>query len=404
VQTFSALHLVYTYSPLVSLLSTRLFTTHFLKNNLLLFVFCFLFDASPSNVSRVRTDSFDFFLPDNLIAQHPLKRREDSRLLVFSRPTSTHLHKSFTDIGGFLGPKDLVVLNNSRVLPARLRGTRPTGGVFEILLLKENARNDWWTMLKPGRRTKIGSTLSFIDRSGRQTEVNAVVLDKNTDGHCRLGFSGTLEIRDDLSRLGEIPLPPYIRRNPGELNPEDEERYQTVYASPTGSVAAPTAGLHFTPEILTKIRHVEVTLHVGLGTFAPVKTTQVEEHEMHEEWYNVSDEAAAEIAKTKAEGGRIIAAGTTSLRVLESAARNSGGIVEAGAANTRIFIHPPYKFRCVDALLTNFHLPRSTLLMLVSAFLRPGETGGIEQILQLYKEAVKQEYRFFSYGDAMLIL
>jgi S-adenosylmethionine:tRNA ribosyltransferase-isomerase len=294
------------------------------------------------------------------------------------------------------------------VIPARLRGVNAkTGGKFEVLLLEENAPNDWWVMLRPGKRARVGTQIIFCGADGRPGGVHATVAETNNDGHRRLQFSGTANIRRELDRLGEVPLPPYIQRD-GQL-PEDKERYQTVFARMDGSVAAPTAGLHFTPELLEQIRARGVqicfiTLHVGPGTFLPVKTESLANHKMHEERFVLSEETANLINAAKNSGHRVIAAGTTTVRVLETVAAQNNGIITKNAGKTGIFIHPPFSFQVVDALLTNFHLPRSTLLMLVSAFAAPGETCGREMILRAYAEAVRERYRFFSYGDAMLIL
>jgi S-adenosylmethionine:tRNA ribosyltransferase-isomerase len=358
----------------------------------------------------MQTAAFDFTLPSELIAQRPAPQRDESRLLVLKRDTGQLAHRNFRDILEFLRPGDVLVLNNSRVIPARLRGVNSrTGGQFEILLLEENALNDWWVMLRPGKRARAGTEIVLRDRAGGSTSVRAAVTDINEDGHRRLKFSGTKNISGQLDALGEIPLPPYIaRENSGELA-DDNIRYQTVYAESAGSVAAPTAGLHFTEKLLAEIRAMGVrvcfvTLHVGLGTFAPVKTETPSHHNMHEERYEVGEETARCVNDAKTSGRRVIAVGTTTVRVLESvAARNSGRLI-AGNGRTRIFIFPPYDFQITDALLTNFHLPRSTLLMLVSAFAAPRETRGREMILSAYAEAVRERYRFFSYGDAMLMV
>ena len=258
-------------------------------------------------------------------------------------------------------------------------------------------------------RALLQTGIRLHDRHGNVTEIEATVSDINPEGHRRLQFSGTKNISDELERLGEIPLPPYIKRENPDANPTDAERYQTVYAASSGSVAAPTAGLHFTPEVLANIRKMgvtihHVTLHVGLGTFAPVKAESLEEHVMHEERFTLSTETASAVNAARREGRRVIAVGTTSVRVLESSIDPETGEVKAQSGRTRIFIHPPYRFKAVDALLTNFHLPCSTLLMLVSAFAAPGETRGREMILATYQEAIRERYRFFSYGDATLIL
>jgi S-adenosylmethionine:tRNA ribosyltransferase-isomerase len=356
----------------------------------------------------MRTADFDFVLPPELIAQRPAPRRDESRLLVLNREGGRIEHRRFRDLLEFLRAGDVLVLNNSRVIPARLRGANArTGGQFEILLLEENAINDWWAMLRPARRARGGAQIALHDPKGNPAGIRAEVMETNDKGDRRLNFSGTPDIRDQLERLGETPLPPYIHRN-HEL-PEDRERYQTVFAELGGSVAAPTAGLHFTPELLEQIhgRGVQVcfiTLHVGPGTFLPVKAETLAAHKMHEERFEIGAETARIVNEARNSSRRVIAVGTTTVRVLESlAAQNNGKIVE-NAGKTRIFIHPPFQFQVVDALLTNFHLPCSTLLMLVSAFAAPGETRGREMILAAYTEAIREHYRFYSYGDAMLIL
>jgi S-adenosylmethionine:tRNA ribosyltransferase-isomerase len=361
----------------------------------------------------MRTSEFQFDLPPELIAQSPAPRRDESRLLVFSRPDGGLQHRRFPDLAEFLRPGDLLVLNNSRVIPARLRGLNSkSGGQFEVLLVEENAPNDWWVMLRPGKRARIGAQIQIKDLAGNPANITATVIDTNPEGHRRLRFDGVSQILDHLDALGEIPLPPYIVRENLSRMEEDRQRYQTVFAQPPGSVAAPTAGLHFTAPFLEQLRARGiqtgfVTLHVGLGTFAPVKADTLDQHVMHEERYVVTEETARLVNEAKASGRRVIAVGTTSLRVLESVAAlmppDSSSPFRAEAGRTRIFIHPPYDFRIVDALLTNFHLPCSTLLMLISAFAAPGQTTGREQILAAYAEAVRQRYRFFSYGDAMFI-
>jgi len=356
------------------------------------------------------TSDFDYQLPPELIAQQPASERDQSRLLVLERKTGKTTHRRFPDILEYLRPGDVLVMNNSRVIPARLRGANAkTGGQFEILLLEENGVNDWWVMLRPGKRAPVGTEILLRDLSGNATKLRAKVVAINDEGHRRLEFSGISNLRDALDALGEIPLPPYINRTgAGELA-ADKVRYQTVYAAPAGSVAAPTAGLHFTERLMEEIRArgvkiCFVTLHVGLGTFAPVKAESISEHVMHEERFEVSEETARLVNAARANGHRVIAVGTTSVRVLESVASKNEGKLRAGSGRTRIFIHPPASFQLVDALLTNFHLPRSTLLMLISAFAAPGETSGREMILSAYAEAVRERYRFFSYGDAMLMV
>lgn len=356
----------------------------------------------------MQTTDYRYDLPTELIAQAPAQFRDSSRLLVLHRAEKRFEHRYFPDLLFYLRPGDVVVVNNSRVMPARLRAMKmPSGGAVEILLLEEMALNDWWVMLKPGKRIREGTDLQILNQRSEATNLKASVLGKSDEGHYRLRFEGSTNIKDQLLTLGEVPLPPYIRRENG-ANKADAERYQTVFSNPLGSVAAPTAGLHFTRELLEKLKLsgaelAHVTLHVGLGTFAPVKTTSLEEHKMHEEPYSISAESAQIIAKAKTEGRRIIAVGTTSLRVLETVAAKHDEIV-AGSGKTRLFVYPPYNFKVVDALLTNFHLPESTLLMLVSAFASPGKTEGRQIIMDAYAEAIREQYRFFSYGDAMLIL
>ena len=361
----------------------------------------------------MRTADFDFELPPELIAQAPAPQRDASRLLVLHRGSGQVEHRHFRDLLDYLRPSDLLVLNNSRVIPARLRGVNAhTGGQFELLLLEENAINDWWAMLRPGKRARAGTQIILRDTRGQPSNVQATVLDTNAEGHRRLCFAGAPNIADLLDVLGEVPLPPYIVRADRSRMEQDRQRYQTVFAKPAGSVAAPTAGLHFTESLLADLsaRGVQVcflTLHVGLGTFAPVKAETIAAHAMHEERYELSEQTARAINEAKSAGRRVIAVGTTTIRVLETlaaqAAQSSPATVAAGSGKTRIFIHPPYAFKIADALLTNFHLPRSTLLMLVSAFAAPKDTRGRELILSAYAAAIRERYRFFSYGDAMLI-
>ncbi|HEX4646569.1 MAG TPA: tRNA preQ1(34) S-adenosylmethionine ribosyltransferase-isomerase QueA, partial [Verrucomicrobiae bacterium] len=325
----------------------------------------------------MRTADFDFSLPPELIAQSPAPRRDESRLLVLERSSGRLAHRHFRDLLEYPRPGDVLVLNNSRVIPARLRGTNAaTGGQFEILLLEENAPNDWWVMLRPGKRARAGTRIILHDSRGQPSDVQAAVIDSNEEGHRRLRFSGSADIRDRLDELGEVPLPPYIAREDPRRLAEDKARYQTVYAQPPGSVAAPTAGLHFTESLLAEIRArgarvCVLTLHVGLGTFAPVKADTLAAHVMHEERFELPEETAGAIATAKKSGHRVFAVGTTTMRVLESVAARNGGQLIPGVGRTRIFIHPPHSFKVVDALLTNFHLPRSTLLMLACAFAAP---------------------------------
>ena len=360
----------------------------------------------------MRTADFHFELPPELIAQHPSPQRGESRLLVLHRKENHLEHKRFRDLLNCLRPGDVLVLNDSRVIPARIRGANAkTGGKFELLLLEENAPNDWWTMVRPGKSARIGTEIR-IQPSGLQAgkePLSAIVIERNSEGHCRVRFSGFGDVKDALDQFGEVPLPPYItRKGTGQLS-EDKERYQTVFARNNGSVAAPTAGLHFTEEMLDSIRKLGVkicfvTLHVGPGTFLPVKAESLSEHTMHEERFILGEETVSAVNDAKKSGARVIAAGTTTVRVLEAVAAQNAGKLNVHAGKTNIFIFPPRRFQIVDALLTNFHLPCSTLLMLVSAFAAPGQIRGREMILSVYAEAIRERYRFFSYGDAMLIL
>lgn len=357
----------------------------------------------PPDAPGGRTADYDYPLPAELIAQQPPAERDAGRLLVLDRAARAWNHRRVRDLPALLRAGDLLVLNNSRVLPARIRGRRAgTGGEAELLLLEPAAEGSWWALIRPGKRLRPGARIELPD--GKSV---AEVLEKNDEGHARVRFHGIADLPAWLERHGEAPLPPYIRRNAPAA--ADRERYQTIYARVAGSAAAPTAGLHISTALLEAlaaagIHRTEVTLHVGLGTFAPVKAEAVADHRMHAESYVVPADAAEAIAAARARGGRVVAVGTTSLRVLEAVAAAHGGGVVAGAGRTDIFIHPPYRFRAVDALLTNFHLPRSTLLMLVSAFAEPGGPGGRDFVLAAYAEAVRERYRFFSYGDAMLIV
>lgn len=356
----------------------------------------------------MRTADFDFELPPGLIAQHPAPKRDESRLLVLQRGNGRVEHRKFRDLLEFFRGGDVLVLNNSRVIPARLRGANAkSGGRFEILLLEETAANDWWAMVRPGKKARVGTQIVFRDIHGQPTNVQATIVKVNHKGHRQLQFAGTPDIGHELDHLGEIPLPPYIHRD-GKL-PEDKERYQTVFAKAAGSIAAPTAGLHFTPELLEQIRArgvkiCFVTLHVGLGTFLPVKSETLAAHKMHEERFEIGEETVRAVNEAKTSENRVFAVGTTSVRALESVAAQNGGKLNVHNGKTHIFTYPPYDFKVVDALLTNFHLPCSTLLMLVSAFAAPGETRGRKMVLSAYAEAIRERYRFFSYGDAMLIL
>ena len=332
---------------------------------------------------------FDYELPQELIAQHPMEPRDHSRLLVLDKHTGEIQHKHFYDLVDYLRPGDVLVFNDTRVIPARLHGTKDTGAHVEVFLLTRRDATDWEVLVRPGKKLQVGAKINFSD------ELSCEVIEHTDFGGrvVRFKYEGIFE--EILDRLGETPLPPYIT-----APLEDKERYQTVYNRERGSAAAPTAGLHFTKELLAKIKElgceeVFVTLHVGLGTFRPVSEANIEDHKMHKEFYTVSQEAADAINKAKAEGRRIIAVGTTAVRTLESA--GADGTLRAGGNWTNIFIYPGYKFRFVDELVTNFHLPQSTLLMLVSTL----ATRDI--MLATYKKAVEEKYRFFSFGDAMFI-
>jgi S-adenosylmethionine:tRNA ribosyltransferase-isomerase len=357
----------------------------------------------------VQVADFRYELPPELIAQTPAAERDRARLLVWRRSDGTLEHRRFGDISDFLRAGDVLVLNDTRVIPARLRGAKGgSPGRIEVMLAEENAANDWWVMLRPGKRVRPGTELVF-SAIQRPEQVRAVVLEKGEEGLYRLRFAGPRDIRDLLGMLGEVPLPPYIARPAGADLAEDAVRYQTVYARVPGAVAAPTAGLHFTLPLLRRLERLgvelcPVTLEVGLGTFAPVKSGTVEGHRLHAERFELTAQAAAQLEAARATGRRIIAVGTTSVRVLEHVAAEHGGQLRATRGQTRLFVYPPHRFRVVDALITNFHLPESTLLMLVSAFADPGGVGGRESTLQVYAEAVRRGYRFYSYGDAMLIL
>lgn len=340
----------------------------------------------------MKTSDFDFELPEELIAQTPLQRRDASRLLVLDKTTGQWRHRRFYDLPALLRPGDCLVLNDSRVLPARLIGHRePGGGVCEVLLLIDRGDKTWECLVRPGKKMRRGARLSFGNG-----ELTAQVVDELEGGNRLVRFDYEGIFLEVLERLGKMPLPPYIKT---EL--QDRERYQTVYSKVTGSAAAPTAGLHFTPELLEKIQAMGVslayvTLHVGLGTFRPVKAEDITDHEMHSEYCMISEAAAETINRTKQQGGRVICVGTTSCRTIESFAAQDG-TMKASAGWTNIFIYPGYRFKVLDGLITNFHLPQSTLIMLVSAL------AGREHVLAAYREAVRERYRFFSFGDAMFI-
>ncbi|WP_069649386.1 tRNA preQ1(34) S-adenosylmethionine ribosyltransferase-isomerase QueA [Caloranaerobacter ferrireducens] len=340
----------------------------------------------------MRRQDFYFDLPEELIAQFPIEKRDSSRLMVLDKKTGAIEHKEFKDIIDYLNEGDCLVLNDTRVIPARLFGQKEkTGGKIEFLLLNRIEKDKWEVLVKPGKRARVGTTFIFGDGI-----LKADVLEIGEEGIRIVEFKYDGIFEEVLDRLGEVPLPPYIKEKL-----EDRERYQTVYSKKEGSAAAPTAGLHFTEELLEKIREkgveiVYITLHVGLGTFRPVKVDKLDEHKMHSEFFEVSEEAANTINEIKKKGGKIIAVGTTTTRTLESSSNNEGFVVPK-KGSTDIFIYPGYKFKVIDKLITNFHLPESTLIMLVSAL------AGRENVLRAYNIAVKEKYRFFSFGDAMLI-
>ena len=346
----------------------------------------------------MRVEDYDYDLPEELIAQDPLLKRDESRLMVLGKESGEVTHRHFYDVKEYLKPGDCLVINNTKVIPARLYGVKPdTGAAVEVLLLKRHDGDVWETLVKPGKKCKVGAKLSFGD--GRLT---AEVVDIIEEGNRMIKFFYDGIFEEVLDSLGEMPLPPYITHKL-----QDKNRYQTVYAKYEGSAAAPTAGLHFTKELLEEIKAMgvdiaEVTLHVGLGTFRPVKVENILEHHMHSEYYEVSKEACDIINATKKRGGRVISVGTTSTRTLESAAAakidGETSILVPKSGDTEIFIYPGYDFKVINGLITNFHLPQSTLIMLVSAL------AGREHVLAAYEEAVKERYRFFSFGDAMLIL
>ena len=344
-------------------------------------------------MSNYKTDDFDFELPDKLIAQVPLKDRSSSKLMLLDHETNTIKDTTFLDIIDELKPNDALVMNNTRVLPARLYGTKiQTGANLEVLLLKNTEGDKWETLMKPAKKAKNGTLISFGD--GR---LKAEVIEELDAGGRILDFTYDGIFLENLEALGEMPLPPYITEKLDE-----SERYQTVYAKENGSAAAPTAGLHFTKEVLEKLEEKGVklaylTLHVGLGTFRPVNVDSLDDHKMHSEYYQLTQESADILNETKANGGRVVAVGTTSIRTLETIAQKFDGHLEADSGWTDIFIIPGYTFKFVDAFLTNFHLPKSTLIMLVSAF------AGRDFVMEAYRHAVDEQYRFFSFGDAMFV-
>jgi S-adenosylmethionine:tRNA ribosyltransferase-isomerase len=342
----------------------------------------------------MRIEEFDYNLPSSLIAQYPPPQRGETSLMILHRQTGVIEHRAFGDIAQYLNPPDLLVMNNTRVLPARLIGKKETGGRVEILLIPSwnGMGGEWKALIKGAGKIKRGARIRF--EQGFEGEVGEV-----KDGKGKVSFSGQGEVMDVLRKIGHIPLPPYIKRGDEGLV---RERYQTIFAEREGSIAAPTAGLHFTHALLQSLREngvraTMITLHIGIGTFTPVKARDIEDHTMEGEWIEISEETAREIEGTKARGGKVIAVGTTTTRALESFSNGSGGL-RPGKGMTSLFIHPPYRFGVIDGLVTNFHLPKSTLVMLASAF------AGRDLLMKAYEEAILRKYRFYSYGDAMLIL
>ena len=340
----------------------------------------------------MKLEEFDYNLPEELIAQVPIEKRDESKLMVLDRESKITEHRTFKDIIDYLEPGDCLVRNNTKVIPARLYGKKETGANVEFVLLKQIEGDIWESIVRPGNKLKPGTTVEFGDGL-----LKATILDIMEGGTRKVKFEYEGIFNEILDKIGLMPLPPYIHERLKE-----KDRYQTVYAKYDGSAAAPTAGLHFTPELLQKIEEkgikiANVTLHVGIGTFRPVKEENIEDHEMHTEHYYIKQEDAEKINETKKSGGRVIAVGTTSCRVLETIADEQTGLVKEVEGDTGIYIYPGYKFKCIDGLITNFHLPKSTLLMLVSAL------AGREFVLDAYNEAVKEKYRFFSFGDAMFI-
>ncbi len=340
----------------------------------------------------MKLEEFDYNLPEELIAQVPIKKRDESRLMVLDRRYETITHKKFKEIIDYLEPGDCLVRNNTKVIPARLYGKKDTGASVEFVLLKQIEKDCWETIVRPGNKLRPGAKVIFGDGL-----LEAEILEVMEGGTRKVEFKYKGIFNEILDNIGLMPLPPYIHETL-----QEKDRYQTVYAKYDGSAAAPTAGLHFTPELLKKIEEkgvkiANVTLHVGIGTFRPVKEENIEEHQMHTEHFYIKSEDAEKINETKRAGKRVIAVGTTSCRVLETIAEKDTGLVKETEGDTSIYIYPGYKFKCIDGLITNFHLPKSTLLMLVSAL------AGREYVLKAYDEAVKEKYRFFSFGDAMFI-
>ncbi len=349
-------------------------------------------------MDKLNVSDYDYFLPEEQIAQDPLADRSSSKLLVLDKNTGETSHHVFKEIIDYLNHGDCLCINNTKVIPARLIGRKKTGGVVEVLLLKrlEDEKSKWEVLTRPGKKAKVGDEIIFGGEGPEDFDLLCRVTEVKEDGNRIVEFEYDGIFEEILDKLGQMPLPPYITHRL-----EDKNRYQTVYAKIEGSAAAPTAGLHFTNELLEQIKEkgvkvVSVTLHVGLGTFRPVQVENILDHKMHSEYYEVSEETAKILNETKANGGRIISVGTTSTRTLESVT-DENGIVHAGSGETQIFIYPGYKFKAIDGLITNFHLPKSTLIMLVSAL------AGRKNVLNAYKEAVEKKYRFFSFGDAMFI-
>lgn len=342
----------------------------------------------------MRVEEFDYHLPASLIAQYPSPQRGETSLMVLHRQTGVMEHRAFREMTNYLHAGDLLVLNNTRVLPARLIGKKETGGRIEMLLIPSSngTKGEWKALIKGAGKVKPGVRIQFEQRL--EAEIEEI-----QDGKARVRFTSQGEVMDILQKIGHVPLPPYIKRAD---EPLDKERYQTIFAKRDGSIAAPTAGLHFTHALIQLlkdkgVRTTTITLHIGTGTFAPVKALEVEEHAMEAEWVVIPEETAKEIKEAKARGGRVISVGTTTTRALESFSDDRGG-VQSGKGMSSLFIYPPYRFRVIDGLVTNFHLPKSTLIMLVSAF------AGKDLIMKAYQEAVRRKYRFYSYGDAMLII
>ena len=349
-------------------------------------------------MDKLNVSDYDYFLPEEQIAQDPLADRSSSKLLVLDKNTGETSHHVFKEIIDYLNPGDCLCINNTKVIPARLIGRKKTGGVVEVLLLKrlEDEKSKWEVLTRPGKKARVGDEIIFGGEGPEDFDLLCRVTEVKEDGNRIVEFEYDGIFEEILDKLGQMPLPPYITHRL-----EDKNRYQTVYAKIEGSAAAPTAGLHFTNALLEQIKEkgvkvVSVTLHVGLGTFRPVQVENILDHKMHSEYYEVSEETAKILNETKANGGRIISVGTTSTRTLESVT-DENGIVHAGSGETQIFIYPGYKFKAIDGLITNFHLPKSTLIMLVSAL------AGRKNVLNAYKEAVEKKYRFFSFGDAMFI-